>query len=105
MILQPIVENAVLHGIAPQPDGGRVTIEIVQTGDFLSFAVSDDGGGFDPDRLAEVLAMPDDEATSIGLRNVDRRLRALYGDEYAVEVESTPGSGTSVRFRIPATVD
>lgn len=99
LILQPIVENAVIHGIAKRPGGGKVSITIRRATDELVLQVEDDGPGIAPERLAEVLRPG--ESKSVGLRNVDGRLRALYGDAHGLQVESESGHGTLVRLRIP----
>jgi signal transduction histidine kinase len=96
LILQPIVENAIVHGIAPKPEGGTVSILVKQTGDELHIQVIDNGVGFDPDR-----APTGSERPSIGFKNIDLRLRLLYGNAYRVQVASTPGAGTTVELRIP----
>lgn len=99
LILQPIVENAVVHGIAKKPAGGTVRVSVEQTGGDLVLRVEDDGPGISPARLAEVLDQ--ESSASIGLRNVDGRLRTLYGEDYRLIVESEPGRGTWVKIRIP----
>jgi sensor histidine kinase YesM len=93
LILQPLVENAVKHGISPKVGGGRVTIEArVDAGD-LRLAVRDTGVGVRDQRaLFE---------HGVGLRNVRDRLLRLYGEDYAPEVVSRPGAGTTVTLRIP----
>lgn len=93
LILQPLVENAVKHGISPKVGGGRVTIEArIDDGD-LRLAVRDTGVGLgDRGALFE---------QGVGLRNVRERLLRLYGAEYAPQVISTPGAGTTVTLRIP----
>lgn len=112
LVLQPIVENAVIHGIATQPGGGTLHIVINHVGDDLLFQVDDDGAGFDTagfeaylrgdlTALAGRQAVVDNGRVSIGLRNVDERLRMLYGDAYGLHVESTPGHGTRVVFKVP----
>jgi signal transduction histidine kinase len=93
LILQPLVENAVKHGISPKVGGGRVTIEAhVSEGD-LRLAVRDTGVGMRDQR-----SMFDH---GVGLRNVRDRLLRLYGAEYAPQVVSRPGGGTTVTLRIP----
>ncbi len=100
LTLQPIVENAVIHGIARRPQGGAVRIHIAELDGVLTIEVQDDGVGIPPERLAEVLHA-DRESASIGLRNVDGRLRALYGEPYRLSIESEVGRGTRVVIRIP----
>jgi two-component system, LytTR family, sensor kinase len=93
LILQPLVENAVKHGISPKVGGGCVTIEARVAGSDLELAVRDTGVGLR------------DGATvferGVGLRNVRERLLRLYGDDYAPRVSSRPGDGTTVTLRIP----
>jgi signal transduction histidine kinase len=93
LILQPLVENAVKHGISPKVGGGRVTIEArIDAGD-LRLAVRDTGVGVRDQRTLF--------DHGVGLRNVRDRLLRLYGEDYAPEVESRPGAGTTVTLRIP----
>lgn len=82
LILQPIVENAVIHGVGRQTEGGTVHVTVVATDSELLLQVQDDGPGIPAGRLVEVLGPERDggDVASIGLRNVDGRLRALYGD-------------------------
>ena len=116
LILQPLVENSVIHGINPKPDGGTVHIVINRIGDELLLQVDDDGVGFDGEvddllrdgDMAEAEADPTDETgngqpvrPSLGIKNVDGRLRWLYGEEYGLVFESEPGKGTRALVRIP----
>ena len=103
LILQPIVENAVRHGVAKRTGGGRVRVKAaVRDGD-LWLEVEDNGPGIPPERLAQVLDPRQDAGGSIGLRNVDGRLRALYGEDYGLAIRSVVGEGTRVLIRIPLT--
>jgi hypothetical protein len=103
LILQPVVENAVLHGISPKPGGGQVHISIRHKNGNLVLQVEDNGTGIDPCRLSEILALEtaDTQNTCVGLRNVDGRLRALYGDQHALSIHSEAGQGTRVQITIP----
>jgi LytS/YehU family sensor histidine kinase len=101
LILQPIVENAIVHGVSQQPAGGTVSIDIARSGGDLVLQVTDDGPGIAPERLAQVLGPVQGGEASIGLRNVDGRLRALYGDAYRLTVSSTVGEGTRVQVKVP----
>lgn len=93
LILQPLVENAVKHGISPKVGGGRVTIEArIDDGD-LRLAVRDTGVGVGDQRAIF--------EHGVGLRSVRDRLLRLYGDDYAPQVRSQPGAGTTVTLRIP----
>lgn len=100
LILQPIVENAIVHGIAPKPEGGTVSILVKQLGDELHIQVVDNGVGFETNALrAEEIV--EGKRPSIGLQNIDLRLRLLYGNAYRLQTASTPGAGTTVELRIP----
>ncbi len=103
LILQPVVENAVLHGISPKPGGGQVDISIRHDKENLVLGVEDNGMGIDPARLAEILTPEAGEPPNpcIGLRNVDGRLRALYGDPHGLSIQSEVGQGTRVQITIP----
>jgi signal transduction histidine kinase len=101
LILQPIVENAVAHGIAGKPEGGTVCITITQVDDALVLQVADDGSGIPPAKLAEIRGSTGSSGGGIGLRNVDLRLRTLYGEDYRLTVESEVERGTCVTIRIP----
>ncbi|MGH7786064.1 MAG: sensor histidine kinase [Candidatus Binatia bacterium] len=93
LILQPLVENAVKHGISPKVGGGRVTIEARLDHGDLRLAVRDTGVG-----VSDQQGMYEH---GVGLRNVRDRLLRLYGADYAPQVVSRPGDGTTVTLRIP----
>ena len=97
LILQPVVENAVRHGIEPKGKG-RIRIEAVDTGATALISVEDDGDGVDPRHLERALS---GVTTSVGLHNVDERLRATFGDEHGLVIETAPGAGTKVSFSVP----
>jgi two-component system LytT family sensor kinase len=98
--LQPLVENAVRHGLANKDGPGRITI-LAEDNDFEAvISVEDDGVGEDPDRVRRALA-GDESMDSVGLGNVDERLRSAYGDEYGLVVETAPGAGTKATVRVP----
>ncbi len=99
LILQPIIENAIVHGISPKPEGGTVSILVKQAGDNLHIQVADNGVGFNIESLQQ-----ESERPSIGLKNVDDRLRLLYGEAYRLQIDSTPGAGTTMEFKIPLVV-
>ncbi|HNJ41290.1 MAG TPA: histidine kinase, partial [Acidobacteriota bacterium] len=101
LILQPIVENAIIHGVAKKPEGGIVRIGIDQADGHLLLQVSDTGVGMSPERITEILGPDQSKTSSIGLRNVDRRLRVLYGEEFRIEIQSEPKRGTWVQIKLP----
>ena len=100
LCVQPLVENAVRHGLEGKPGPGRVTIVARDVGQEALISVEDDGIGIDPDAVRRTLAgQPDGD--SVGLGNVDERLRQVYGDDYGLTVETAPGAGTKVSMRVP----
>ena len=100
LCIQPLVENAVRHGLEGKPGPGRVTILARDQGSEALISVEDDGIGIDPDAVRRTLSGEPD-GDSVGLGNVDERLRQVYGDEYGLVVETAPGAGTKVSIRVP----
>ena len=98
--LQPLVENAVRHGLEAKVNGGRVTIKASDRGAVTEIDVDDDGVGMDPEELQAAFA-GEPGVEHIGLRNVDTRLRQRYGDEFGLIIETNRGAGTLVRMRVP----
>jgi two-component system, LytTR family, sensor kinase len=98
MSVQPLVENAVRHGVERQAGSGRVVISArIVRGD-VELRVSDDGVGIEPERLEAVLA---GAGGGIGVSNVDARLRATFGERYALRIESDLGHGTTALMTVP----
>ncbi|RZQ59679.1 sensor histidine kinase [Amycolatopsis suaedae] len=100
LVLQPIVENAVRHGIEPSSGKGTVQVSGVAEGTDCVISVEDDGVGMDPAHAEAVLAGKGDPG-SVGLANVDRRLRSVYGSWFGLVVETAVGEGTRVVLRVP----
>ncbi|WP_434752900.1 ATP-binding protein [Paenibacillus amylolyticus] len=100
LLLQPLVENAIRHGIGDQIKGGKVKLTAVCAEGYWLFTVTDDGIGISHEQQQQLLDQikPNSEQ-GVGLRNIDKRLRFEYGT--ALEITSEPGHGTSVAFRIP----
>ncbi|WP_308797513.1 sensor histidine kinase [Agromyces silvae] len=98
--IQPLVENAVRHGLESKEGGGRISITAVDSGAYAELSVEDDGVGIDPAALERALA-GGAAGEHVGLRNVDARLRQVYGDEHGLVVETNVGAGTLVRMRVP----
>ncbi len=98
--VQPLVENAVRHGLESGRDTVRVVVRAEDDGDGAMISVDDDGAGADPET---VLAAVEGRGSrdSIGLGNVDLRLRQVFGDSAGLVVDTAPGAGTRVSFRIP----
>ena len=100
LVLQPLVENAVRHGLEGKSGVGRVVISAQDVGSEAHLAVEDDGLGSDPEVVRAVLS-GESTSDSVGLGNVDARLRQVYGDAHGLVVETAPGAGTKVSFRVP----
>jgi len=95
--LQPLVENAIGHGVGPKKGGGTVRICAKPDGSRIEIAVTDDGVGFVPGRVTP-------RGLGIGLENVNARLTKIFGPESALRIDSAPGHGTTVAFTVPARV-
>ena len=103
LILQPLVENAVKHGLLPREEGGNIWIMARRRDGIIDIAVRDDGVGIDPEKMDTLLSAGNGSSKGIGLalKNVDGRLRGVYGAESALRIESAPGHGTTMAMRIP----
>ncbi len=99
MIIQPIVENAVKHGIFEKAEGGEIILDVKN--DILEtiIIISDNGTGMSKSKLEKILI--EDNKNCIGLRNVNERLKAKYGQEYELKIRSEENVGTTVLIRIP----
>jgi two-component system, LytTR family, sensor kinase len=95
LILQPLVENSIKHGLSPKVGGGRITITSRLTNGHVIIEVVDDGLGMSGERLEHALG------GGIGLSNVNERLRTIYGAHCQLKLKSSPGQGTSVSLEIP----
>jgi two-component system LytT family sensor kinase len=98
LCLQPLVENAVRHGLSRKPGLGTVSIEAHDAGAECAITIEDDGVGMDPQVL---MSQASDADPHLGLSNVDERLRAAFGDSFGLVVETGPGAGTKVSMRVP----
>jgi two-component system LytT family sensor kinase len=98
MLLQPIVENSIKHGLAPRLEGGQIHIRTHHRDGRLSIEVADNGMGISTERLAEVYG------GGIGISNVHERLRLLYGDQFKMDICSEEGQGTQIQIEIPSLV-
>jgi two-component system LytT family sensor kinase len=104
LCLQPLVENAVRHGLSRKPGVGMVSIEARDAGSECHITVEDDGVGMDPAVLTAGIAETaggEDAGQHVGLSNVDERLRSVFGDHFGLVVETAPGAGTKVSMRVP----
>ncbi|MEY2847523.1 MAG: hypothetical protein RI885_188 [Actinomycetota bacterium] len=98
--LQPLVENAVRHGLESKEGGGTISIVSEDAGPDVQVTIEDDGAGIDPEALEALLAGKG-SGDHVGLLNVDTRLRQVYGDAYGLVVETNVGAGTLVRVLVP----
>lgn len=98
--LQPLVENAVRHGLEAKVGKGRVQICARDLGSYTEVTIEDDGVGMDPEQLRLVLAGQQD-GHHVGLRNVDARLRQVYGDEHGLTVDTGVGHGMLITMTVP----
>ncbi|TDB76184.1 GAF domain-containing protein [Actinomadura sp. KC216] len=119
LALQPLVENAIRHGMEGAGKAFHISIVARDSGAEAAISVEDDGVGMDPERLQEILSAPLGRPgptgwgsvaararrpggdAGIGLANVDERMRQVYGDEYGLTVETALGAGTKVNLRVP----
>jgi two-component system LytT family sensor kinase len=100
LAVQPLVENAVRHGLEHKPGTGTVTVVALDEGPDCVITVEDDGVGSEPDTVRTALA-GSSSSPSVGLGNVDERMRTTYGDDRGIVVETGPGLGTRVTLRVP----
>ncbi len=104
MLLQPLIENSIKHGLEPRICGGTVTLRSRIVDGRLLLEVEDDGVGIEPGGpIAAPVSGLVREGSGIGMKNVRERLQVLYGDEAQVEMVSRPGRGTRVRLVMPVT--
>ena len=100
LILQPLVENAIHHGIEEKTDGrGKITVRGWKEDNCVWFMVEDNGVGMEQEVADKILTM---ESKGYGVRNFDERIRLCYGEKYAMKVESVVGKGTKMTIHFPA---
>lgn len=99
LCIEPVVENAMIHGIEPKDDSGYINVKIEQqNNEVLLITVADNGVGFDKDK---VISGEKEGSPKVGLMNINRLINNLYGSEYGIEVESKIGKGTKVIIKLP----
>lgn len=98
MLLQPIVENSLKHGLAPKIEGGKIQLRTSHVDGKLRIEIEDNGVGISEEKMPHVYV------EGIGLSNVRERLRVLYGVDFRLEIESRPGEGTLIRIDVPELV-
>ena len=95
MLLQPMVENSIRHGLSPRLEGGEIRLRTLRLDGRLVIELEDNGVGIEEERIPEVYQ------SGIGISNVTERLKVLYGKDYKMKIESEKGRGTSIRIEIP----
>ena len=98
LILQPLVENAVVHGIRPKPDGGSIRVYVRRTGDTVRVGVEDDGVGIAPERIKN-LASGEETSRSVGIYNITRRLQKMY--HVSLCIRNRESGGADVYMELP----
>jgi two-component system sensor histidine kinase LytS len=99
--LQPLVENAVKHGLLAKEQGGTVKINAHKNGDYVQVSIVDDGQGISQELLSQVIVSGFGKGAGVGLSNVNERLKNIYGPRHILQIDSIEGQGTTVRFTIP----
>ncbi len=103
LVLQPLVENALQHGLYRKGGQGTLRIDAVDQGSEAVITLDDDGVGMSPLDLAETFAGNRD-SSGIGLRNVDERMRTVFGPSFGLVIETNVGAGTRITVRVPKTL-
>jgi two-component system sensor histidine kinase YesM len=105
LTLQPIIENAIYHGIRPNRKFGTITVQVREEVSDILFVVTDDGQGIDEETLLKLNRQMQDkynlEGKHVGVRNVNQRIKLIFGEKYGVNVSSQKNVGTKVTVRIP----
>ena len=99
--LQPIIENAINHGLDLMVEEGHITVQVCPDGQDILFRVRDDGVGMTPEQVAAILHRQPGDRTGIGIKNVDDRLKIYFGKQYGLRIDSVPDEGTCVEIRMP----
>jgi two-component system sensor histidine kinase YesM len=109
LIIQPLVENAIYHGIEPSMEKGTIEIKSILDGGNLIITVTDNGVGMTPDLIQSVIDIDSkgefSSSHSIGIKNVIKRIKALYGTEYGIEIQSELSDRTTVTIVLPAKLE
>ena len=106
LLLQPIVENAILHGLEEVEENGRIIIHIKKRGERLYIDIFDNGCGLSPEEMKQmndnIYHHPKDSSKSIGLYNIYQRIQLCYGSDYGIEIKSKKNYGTLITMILPA---
>ena len=102
--LQPLIENAIYHGIEGMDGEGRITVHVHEDGDDILMAVEDNGIGMTQEQCRHILKKESGEESGIGVKNVNDRIQIYFGRDYGLRFISEPDEGTIVEIRIPKTM-
>jgi len=101
LILQPLIENSIIHGLEQVVQGGTIEVNIEKLDEDIRFVVKDNGAGFDERKIREMMRSPEHLNHVFALKNIDERIKLNYGDRYGLSFTSTINVGTRVEVRIP----
>ncbi len=99
--LQPIIENAIYHGINGLVEDGRILVTVREDGEDILMTVEDNGTGMDAAQIEAVMQKERSDHAGIGIKNVDDRLKIYFGQDYGIRIDSVPDEGTRVMIRMP----
>ena len=99
--LQPIIENAIYHGINGLVDAGEITVSVHSDGEDILFTVEDNGSGMDEAQIQAIMSKERSDHAGIGIKNVNDRLKIYFGSRYGITINSVPDEGTKVTIRMP----
>ena len=107
LMLQPLVENAIYHGMEFMDGDGEIDVKVFKEDDSLYFTITDNGLGMSEDMVEALLSkdfVPSKKGSGIGVKNVNERIKLYFGNEYGLKVESEPDEGTKITIHLPAVV-
>ena len=107
LMLQPLVENAIYHGMEFMDGDGEIDVKVFKEDDSLYFTITDNGLGMSEDMVEALLSkdfVPSKKGSGIGVKNVNERIKLYFGSEYGLKVESEPDEGTKITIHLPAIV-
>ncbi len=99
--LQPIIENAIYHGLNGLVDDGSIAVSIKSEGNDVVFTVADNGSGMSAEQISAIMSKEHSDRAGIGIKNVNDRLKIYFGSAYGITIDSTPDVGTKVHIRMP----
>ncbi len=105
LLLQPVVENAILHGLEQVEENGQILIRVAKQDEYLQITIRDNGCGMDEEELKalrnKIKEQKIDTSSSIGLSNINRRIKLCYGETYGMKIDSQEGEGTTIELTLP----